>query len=496
MSGSRLVRGTRSRLFLYLGVVAVVGLAVYVFHGAQLQLDDARKVADKCQQQQESLSAQLQVIFEYKMRLEKSLQQEKTEHRQTREELESKATEEKTRRDKENLESTNKYAALQQQYKLLQSQHEDLSEDCKKVRVEQLHGLEERSKLELQVQAVQAELEQVQASHKKSLSSLKTEYMKLEVENDQLQKQRDNLKKGTTQSSDRVNFLEKQNIQLRRELEKIQKELDSYKLHRPVKRQNEEETLKSPDKPVPASSSSSAAPDVGVNMDNQNVLQQPLENEDVALNKVGGGLQTTTPQINPQAVLSQDRGQQQQQANNVAPVPPPRQEETLHDVPNLPRPAVVDPGNNWQHGIVPAGVVPAPHGYVQDVAANRNEEQNIGNRGPWAWPRFRHGPQPIEVHNNNINNPLDDNGPEEEEDEEDPAHPHRNGQGEQQEIPRQLQNSYQYNGADLQVEEGEEEEDDDVDQVDYANDAGVRHNKVNKQPVVKKQHDSVMVNPK
>jgi hypothetical protein len=40
--------------------VGVVGMAVYVFHGAQLQLDDARKVADKCQQQQESLSAQLQ----------------------------------------------------------------------------------------------------------------------------------------------------------------------------------------------------------------------------------------------------------------------------------------------------------------------------------------------------------------------------------------------------------------------------------------------------
>jgi hypothetical protein len=40
--------------------VVVVGMAVYVFHGAQLQLDDARKVADKCEQQQESLSAQLQ----------------------------------------------------------------------------------------------------------------------------------------------------------------------------------------------------------------------------------------------------------------------------------------------------------------------------------------------------------------------------------------------------------------------------------------------------
>jgi Uncharacterized protein conserved in bacteria with the myosin-like domain len=178
MSGSRLVRGTRSRLFVYLAVVAVVGLAVYIFHGAQLQLDDARKAADKCQQQQESLSAQLQVIFEYKLRLEKSLQQEKTEHRQTREELEARAAEEKTRRDKENLEATNKHAALQQQYKLLQSQHEDLNDECKKVRKDQLNGLEERSKLESQVQAVQAELEQVQANHEKSFNSLKVLYLK------------------------------------------------------------------------------------------------------------------------------------------------------------------------------------------------------------------------------------------------------------------------------------------------------------------------------
>ena len=66
----------------------------------------------------------------------------------------------------------------------------------------------------------------------------------------------------------------------------LQKELDSYKLHHPampeLKRQNEDETLKSPDKPA----SSSAAPDMGVNMDNQNVLQEPLGNQDVALDKV------------------------------------------------------------------------------------------------------------------------------------------------------------------------------------------------------------------
>lgn len=52
------------------------------------------------------------VVFEYKLRLEKSLQQEKAEHRKTHEELEERANGEK--------EANNKHSALQQQYKILQ----------------------------------------------------------------------------------------------------------------------------------------------------------------------------------------------------------------------------------------------------------------------------------------------------------------------------------------------------------------------------------------
>lgn len=60
------------------------------------------------------------VIFEYKLRLEKSVQQEKAEHRHTREELQAHLEEEKARREKEVLEATNKLASLQQHCKLLQ----------------------------------------------------------------------------------------------------------------------------------------------------------------------------------------------------------------------------------------------------------------------------------------------------------------------------------------------------------------------------------------
>lgn len=59
---------------------------------------------------------------------------------------------------------------------------------------------------------------------------------------------------------------------------------------------------------------------------------------------------------------------------------------------------------------------------LQGVAPNKNEEENAG--GHWAFAQFRHIPQPNDVAHVHENNPVDDNGPEEEE-EEDPAHPHR-----------------------------------------------------------------------
>lgn len=521
MSGSRLVRGTRSRLFLYVAVVVVVGMAVYVFHGAQLQLDDARKVADKCQQQQESLSAQLQVIFEYKLRLEKSLQQEKADHRKTHEELDKRADSEK--------EANNKHIALQQQYKLLQSQHDDLSEDCRKAQMTQV---KEQSKLESQVQTIKAELAQVQAAHK-------LEYTNLEGQKAHLQKELNDLREQASKTSSKIDFLKKENIQLHKKLEKALKELESYQRNPPVPAEKPSDiklyvgsSLNSPVKdskaaplPSPASSVSlpagAAAQDIGFNADNQvNVLQQPLMNQENADNKVSGQ-RSTTPQINPEALLSQERAQQ---SNNVAPVPPPRQEKdedvkdkVWPDVPNLPRPAMEDPIKTRQHHAnLPAGVVPAPEGYayhrnVQEEKMKKKEDNNIDEH--WSWAQFRHMPQPIDPAHIRENNPVDDNGPEEEA-EEGPAHPHRSAHGEQQEIPRQLQNPYQYNGADydkegprndLQLEEGEEEEDDDADQLDYGDEAGgegARHNKVvggvvNKQPPIKKkQHDSVMLIPK
>jgi hypothetical protein len=63
MTAPRFARGTKSRIFLYVGILAFVGIAVCIFHETQSRMDDVRKSAEKCQQQQESLAAQLQGKF-------------------------------------------------------------------------------------------------------------------------------------------------------------------------------------------------------------------------------------------------------------------------------------------------------------------------------------------------------------------------------------------------------------------------------------------------
>lgn len=49
---------------------------------------------------------------------------------------------------------------------------------------------------------------------------LQSEYTKLEVENTNLEKQLSELLKQTSKTSSKINFLEKENIQLKRELDK------------------------------------------------------------------------------------------------------------------------------------------------------------------------------------------------------------------------------------------------------------------------------------
>lgn len=60
------------------------------------------------------------MIVDYKNKLEKSLQLEKQEHKQSKLDLEGRVNEEKIRRDKTSVEANLRFTSLQQNYKLLQ----------------------------------------------------------------------------------------------------------------------------------------------------------------------------------------------------------------------------------------------------------------------------------------------------------------------------------------------------------------------------------------
>ncbi|XP_018413288.1 PREDICTED: Golgi integral membrane protein 4 [Nanorana parkeri] len=112
--------------------IAFLAVAITFIYGAllnyelQKQLKKAEVLAVKYQQHQESLSAQLQVVYEHRSRLEKSLQKERLELKKAREDhlvykLEAQETLNKGRQD-----SNTRYNALSVQHQMLKSQHEEL----------------------------------------------------------------------------------------------------------------------------------------------------------------------------------------------------------------------------------------------------------------------------------------------------------------------------------------------------------------------------------
>ena len=179
MTSSRLVRGTKGRLFACLGVLTLFAGVVFLYHSTRVELDVARNSLSKCHQEQDSLAAQVQVISEYKKNLEKSLNQEKAEHRQTKEQLQAQMNDEQQLRNKENIENVKKYKALQQQYNLLKSEHEDLNENCNKAKLEQASCAEALSHMEAQLTT----LHQEQEIKDGQVDSLKSKFLRLEEEN-------------------------------------------------------------------------------------------------------------------------------------------------------------------------------------------------------------------------------------------------------------------------------------------------------------------------
>ncbi|XP_078281476.1 uncharacterized protein LOC144608070 isoform X2 [Rhinoraja longicauda] len=163
---SRRQKGLLQTGFCFLAALCF-GLGLYTYTHLKENVRSAETLAQKYKQQQESVSAQLQVVYEHRSRLERSLQKERSEHKKTKEDFLVYKLEAQESFNKEK----NQHDEIKKQLVGLQLQHNSLQLEHRK-------AAESHSQQYLQLHQ-QKELE---------ISSLQDNVLKLRQESKQLRK--------------------------------------------------------------------------------------------------------------------------------------------------------------------------------------------------------------------------------------------------------------------------------------------------------------------
>ncbi|KAJ8410753.1 hypothetical protein AAFF_G00187100 [Aldrovandia affinis] len=127
--GNGLCSRKQKKIFQFLLLITVIfGLVYGVIFSYEMhkQLKRTEAMAVKYQQHQESLSAQLQVVYEHRSRLEKYLQREKQDHKKSKEDYLVYKLEAQQTLNKEKQDGSNRYNSLHAQHQTLTNQHDDL----------------------------------------------------------------------------------------------------------------------------------------------------------------------------------------------------------------------------------------------------------------------------------------------------------------------------------------------------------------------------------
>lgn len=178
----------QKRIFQSLILVTLVCGTVYagmISYEMHKQLKRTEAMAVKYLQHQESLSAQLQVVYEHRSRLEKSLQKERLEHKKAKEDYQVYKLESQQTLHKEKQEHSNRFNALHVQHQLLKNQHDDLKKQFYDLQEEHQNQAEEHGRA---VEEHQGQIQRVQQTKDEEISKLKDNAYNLREENRQLRK--------------------------------------------------------------------------------------------------------------------------------------------------------------------------------------------------------------------------------------------------------------------------------------------------------------------
>ncbi|KAK2557616.1 Golgi integral membrane protein 4, partial [Acropora cervicornis] len=129
-----------------LALVGGLGYTFYLYNSATMDLDASRSEADKYLHQRESLSSQLQVVYEHRARLERSLQKEKADHKNVKLDFSKKQNAFLLNVTRSKHEAMNRFNSLETQYNMLKAQAKELQTDYSRLqqqysRLSSEHGL-------------------------------------------------------------------------------------------------------------------------------------------------------------------------------------------------------------------------------------------------------------------------------------------------------------------------------------------------------------------
>ncbi|KAI0214973.1 hypothetical protein LSAT2_032984 [Lamellibrachia satsuma] len=190
------IMSRRNGLGFNMVVVVVCGFIVifgiYSYHDLHTRLRKGEEIADRLRQQHESVSAQLQVVYEHKSRLDNSLKLEKKNHLKTRADLEAEKETLDARFQREKAELLSRITSINQDHNLLKGRHEDLQLEYDKLQqnlrqlTDDQHKADERHAMEA---------EQVKQDAQNSVAHLKDELANVRRQKEDVEQQLDGMNK-------------------------------------------------------------------------------------------------------------------------------------------------------------------------------------------------------------------------------------------------------------------------------------------------------------
>lgn len=144
-----------------------------------------------------------------------SLGEEKSSNAVLKQELQQRASKEKSLRDKDSIEAMQRFNSLQQTYKLLQTEHQDLQEECKK---QEKQALEDTNRLESTLRELRGRIQQARKDKDRAYEHLKNKFLEIENDKTKLEEKYNYMVKNNERTASTIEHLKMKVTQLEQEL--------------------------------------------------------------------------------------------------------------------------------------------------------------------------------------------------------------------------------------------------------------------------------------